>query len=168
MAAMRIAFDFLMLFQTVTNQFRHFFAAFGLDDLPGKRRFMAVICACLIGMMALVLLIPPLSELLFLRAIGLNVALYETARFMCAVLLVVPVILMIRNYYHGILIARRQTAAMASGSAARVLAIAGSAALMLWLGVLEERTAVLGMIAGFTAEMFIALIAVKRLRPALS
>jgi Progressive ankylosis protein (ANKH) len=164
MAAMRVSFDFLMLFQTVTNQFRHFFAAFGVDDLPGKRRFMAVITVALVGMMGVLLLIPPLSEFIFLTALGLNARLYDIARFMCAVLLVVPIILMIRNYYHGILIARKRTAAMASGSAARVLAIMGSAALLLMFGMLDERTAVLGMIAGFSAEMLIALVAVRRLR----
>lgn len=42
-AAMRVAFDFSMLFQSAANQFRHFFVTFGLDDLPGKRKFMALV-----------------------------------------------------------------------------------------------------------------------------
>jgi hypothetical protein len=35
-AALRVAFDFAMLFQQAANQFRHFFVTFGLDDLPAS------------------------------------------------------------------------------------------------------------------------------------
>jgi hypothetical protein len=71
---------------------------------------------------------------------------------------------MVRNYYHGILIAAKRTAAMATGSFVRVLAIAGTGAGLLSLGLLDYRTAVLGMIAGFVAEMLIAWLSVLRYR----
>ena len=54
-------------------------------------------------------------------------------------------------------------AAMATGSFVRVVAIAGSGARLLGGGVLDERTAALGMIAGFLAEMIIAWRSVLRL-----
>ena len=108
MAAMRVSMDFLMLFQTVTNQFRHFFAAFGLDDLPGKRFFMGAVAAALTAFMGVVLAVPLLSDLFFVTALGLRADLATSARFMCTLLLVVPAILVIRNYYHGILIVRKQ------------------------------------------------------------
>jgi hypothetical protein len=76
----------------------------------------------------------------------------------------VPGVLMVRNYYHGILIVQKRTAAMATGSFVRVLAIAGTGAGLLALGALDYRTAVLGMIAGFVAEMAIAWRSVLRLR----
>jgi hypothetical protein len=160
-AAMRVSMDFLMLYQSVVNQFRHFFAAFGLQRLREKRRFMALVAGALTLAMGIVLAIPGISEPLFMGAIGLNPALYEAAHLMCVILLVVPAILMVRNYYHGILIVRRRTSAMATGSAARVAAIAGSAALLLWSGHLNAGTAVLGMIAGFSAEMLIAWLSVR-------
>ena len=50
-------------------------------------------------------------------------SLQAAAHHMCLLLLVVPGVLMTRNYFHGILLARRQTSAMATGSAARVVAI---------------------------------------------
>jgi len=161
-AAMRVSMDFLMLFQAVVNQFRHFFAAFGLDALALKRRFMGIVALVLTCMMGAVLL-TPLSRLFFVGALGLEPELYESARWMGIVLLVVPGILMMRNYYHGILIVRRRTAAMALGSLARVLGIAGSGAALLAAGWLDQRTAVLAMIAGFVAEMLVAWLSVRRI-----
>ena len=162
-AAMRVAMDFLMLYQSVVNQFRHFFATFGVADLPAKRRFMALVAGSLTAAMAVVLVWPAASNGFFMGAIGLDAALAADARTMCVLLLVVPSILMIRNYYHGILIVRRQTGAMASGSVLRVLAIAGTSWLLLATGHLGAHTAVFGMIAGFTAEMAMAWWAVGRL-----
>jgi hypothetical protein len=162
-AAMRVAMDFLMLYQSVVNQFRHFFATFGTDDLAAKRRFMALVAGGMTAAMGAVLAWPAASRAFFMGAIGLDEALYADARAMCVLLLVVPSILMIRNYYHGILIVRRQTGAMASGSLLRVLAIAGTSWLLLATGTLGAHTAVIGMIAGFAAEMGVAWWAVRRL-----
>jgi hypothetical protein len=162
-AAMRVAMDFLMLYQSVVNQFRHFFATFGLEHLREKRRFMTLVAGAMTAGMGLVLALPALSQPFFIGAIGLSPSLYATAHHMSVLLLVVPAMLMVRNYYHGVLIVRRRTAAMASGSAARVLAIAGTSAALLALGWLDAGTAVLGMIAGFAAEMLIAWRAVRKL-----
>ena len=57
-AALRVAFDFSMLFQQAANQFRHFFVTFGLDDLPGKRRFMAIVGVGITAIMLLFALTP--------------------------------------------------------------------------------------------------------------
>lgn len=162
-AAMRVALDFMLLYQSVVNQFRHFFATFGVDDLAGKRRFMAFVAAGMTGAMALVLLVPATSDAFFVDLLGLEPPLHAAAHRMSLMLLVVPGVLMIRNYYHGILLARRLTASMATGSAARVLAIAATCWLLLRTGQLDAGTAVLGMIAGFVAEMLLAWWAVRRL-----
>ena len=162
-AAMRVAMDFMLLYQSVVNQFRHFFATFGLEDLAEKRLFMALVAGGLIGAMALVLLITPLSDAFFVGALGLGPELHAAAHHMCLILLVVPGVLMVRNYYHGILIARRRTAAMATGSAARVVAIVATCWLLLVTDNLNASTAVLGMVAGFVAEMALAWWAVRRL-----
>ena len=162
-AAMRVALDFMLLYQSVVNQFRHFFATFGIDDLPGKRRFMAMVAGGMTGAMALVLFTPAASDIFFSGLLGLDAELYAAAHHMCLVLLVVPGVLMTRNYFHGILIARKLTASMATGSAARVLAIAATCWLLLHSGYLDADTAVLGMIAGFLAEMLLAWWAVRRL-----
>lgn len=162
-AAMRVSMDFLLLYQSVVNQFRHFFAAFGLSRLREKRRFMVLVAAVMTLAMGTVLAVPAWSEAFFLGALALNPELYASARFMCVLLLVVPAILMVRNYFHGILIVRKRTGAMALGSVARVAAIAGTSALLLLSGLLDARTAILGMIAGFGAEMLIARGAVRSL-----
>ena len=38
-AALRVAFDFSMIFQQAANQFRHFFITFGFTDLQNKDTF---------------------------------------------------------------------------------------------------------------------------------
>ena len=162
-AAKRVAMDFLMLYQAVINQFRHFFATFGLDDLAEKRRFMAKVVGGLTLAMGVVLAWPQASRAFFVSAIGLDESLYADARLMCVLLLVVPAILAVRNYYHGILMVRRRTAAMAWGSVLRLLAIAFTSWLLLATGLLGAHTAVLGMIAGFSAEMIAAWWSVRRL-----
>ena len=162
-AAMRVAMDFMLLYQSVVNQFRHFFATFGVDELAEKRRFMALVAFGITAVMAVVLFVPPLSDAFFAGVLGLDSALYAAAHHMSLILLVVPSVLMIRNYYHGILLARRLTSAMATGSAARVVAIAATCWLLLYTGHLHAGTAVLGMIAGFVAEMLLAWWAVRRL-----
>ena len=121
----------------MVNQFRHFFATFGVTHLAEKRRCMALVAGTLTVAMGIVLAVPALSDAFFLEAIGLNPALYASAHHMCVLLLVVPCVLMIRNYFHGILIVRRRTGAMAIGSAARVAAIAATSAGLLAGGMLD-------------------------------
>ena len=162
-AAMRVALDFMLLYQNVVNQFRHFFATFGVEDLAAKRRFMAMVAAGMTGAMALVLLTPAASDAFFAGILGLDARLQAAAHHMCLFLLVVPGVLMTRNYFHGILLVRKETSAMATGSAARVVAIAATCWALLHTGTLDVRTAVLGMIAGFVAEMLLAWWAVRRL-----
>ena len=57
-AALRVAFDFSMIFQQAANQFRHFFISFGFDDLPSKRRFMVFVGAGITAMMLVFSLTP--------------------------------------------------------------------------------------------------------------
>ena len=57
-AALRVAFDFSMIFQQAANQFRHFFISFGFDDLPTKRRFMTLIGVGITAIMLIFSLTP--------------------------------------------------------------------------------------------------------------
>jgi hypothetical protein len=162
-AALRVGFDFMFLFQVAVNQFRHFFAAFGTDRLAEKRRFLALVTAGLVSVMAVGVL-SPLAELFFGVFLGLRGDLYDYARQVALVTLLVPGVLAVRNYYHGILLAERRTRSMALGSAIRLLALAVAAWLVLELGWLAAASAAGVMVLAFVAEMLVALLAVRRLR----
>lgn len=163
-AALRVAFDFSMLFQQAANQFRHFFVTFGLDDLPRKRRFMAVVCAGLTGLM-LTSAITPLSDLIWrdlmripddVRALSVQVIL---------VLCLMPAVIVFRNYFHGRLMVERRTVGMAAGAILRVIAIYAAAQVLFAFGWLNHVTAAAVLILGFVVEALVVVRAAWRPLP---
>ena len=160
-AALRVAFDFSMLFQQAANQFRHFFVTFGLDDLPRKRRFMAVVCAGITGIM-LAFAVTPLSNLIWrdlmripedVRALSVDVIL---------VLCLMPAVIIFRNYFHGRLMVERRTIGMAAGALLRVAAIYAAAQVLFNLGWLDHVTAAFVLILGFVIESLVVVRAAVR------
>ena len=112
-AAMRVAFDFAMIFQQAANQFRHFFVTFGLDDLAVKRQFMAMVCAGITAIM-LVIALTPLSNLIWRDLMGIPDAVREISVDVMLVMCLIPAVIIFRNYYHGRLMVERRTAGMAA------------------------------------------------------
>lgn len=162
-AALRVAFDFFMMVQLAVNQFRSFFPGLGLDDLDKKRRFIAVVTATLMLIMALCIL-TPLDRLVFHQLLGLEGELFEIATQAAMVMLGTPLILAIRNYYHSLLLAYKRTNSMAVGSATRVGLIVACGWLFLTLGWLNHWTAPLVMIISFSSELLVSWLAVRRIR----
>ncbi len=159
-AALRVAFDFSMIFQAAANQFRHFFVTFGLDDLPTKRRFMALTAAVITGLM-LVLALTPLLAVIWrdlmsipddVRAISVQVFLIMT---------LMPGVIIWRNYYHGRLMVERRTSGMAVASMLRVAGIYVMAWACFELGWLNHLTASFILILGFVIETVVVLQAAK-------
>jgi hypothetical protein len=150
-AALRVGFDFSMLFQQAANQFRHFFVTFGLDDLPGKRHFMALVSAGITAVM-LLFAVTPLSNLIWrdlmripddVRALSVDVML---------VMCLMPAVIVFRNYFHGRLMVERRTVGMAAGAMLRVGGIYLAAQALFGLGWLNHVTASLVLILGFVIE----------------
>ncbi len=160
-AAMRVAFDFSMLFQQAANQFRHFFVTFGLDDLPGKRRFMAIVGAALTAIM-LVFAVTPLQTWIWrdLMRIPDDVRVLSVQVFliMCAM----PAVIIVRNYFHGRLMVERRTSGMAVGSVLRVVTIYLGAQACFSLGWLDHVTATVILLLGFVIETLVVLQAAAR------
>lgn len=153
-AAMRVAFDFSMLFQQAANQFRHFFVTFGLDDLERKRQFMMLI-AVGITLIMLIFAITPLSDLIWrdlmripddVRALSVQIVL---------VMCLMPGIIIVRNYYHGRLMVERRTAGMAVGSLLRVTGIYLCSQLLFSFGLLNYLSAAAVLIVGFVIETLV-------------
>lgn len=160
-AAMRVAFDFSMIFQQAANQFRHFFVTFGLDDLPGKRRFMTMVAAGITAIM-LIFALTPLQTWIWqdlmripddVRMLSVQVLL-----IMCAM----PAVIIVRNYFHGRLMVERRTSGMAVGSVLRVVGIYAGAQLCFSMGWLNHITASVILLLGFVIETLVVLQAAAR------
>jgi progressive ankylosis protein len=153
-AALRVGFDFSMLFQQAANQFRHFFVTFGLDDLPGKRRFMALVC---IGITLIMLLVAvtPLSEWVLARGLGVNEAVKSRAVEVILIMCALPTLIVFRNYYHGLLLVQRRTLGMATGGVLRVVGIFALSQLLFIAGALNQVTAALVLLGGFAIEALV-------------
>ena len=160
-AALRVAFDFSHVFQQAANQFRHFFVTFGLDDLAAKRRFMILVCAAITGIMLAVAL-TPLSDWLLGRLLGVHGLVLAHAVEALLVLCLMPAVIVVRNYYHGLLMVRRRTTGMAVGGALRVLAMAALAQTAYAVGGLDHTTAAAILLLGFATETLAVLVSAKR------
>jgi hypothetical protein len=150
-AALRVAFDFTFFFQQASNQFRHFFVTFGLDDLAGKRRFMARVTVGITGAMLAVAL-TPLGDLFLRVGLGISGAVQARAVDVILVMTLLPTIIIVRNYYHGILMVTERTGGMAGGGVLRVLLIAALGAGLAALGLLDHVLAAWVLLAGFAIE----------------
>jgi hypothetical protein len=153
-AAMRVAFDFSMLFQQAANQFRHFFVTFGLDDLERKRRFMTLVGVGITAIM-LIFAVTPISDLVWRDLMQIPDDARALAVQVLLVMCLMPAIIIIRNYYHGRLMVERRTAGMAVGSVLRVIGIFLSAQLLFSLGALNHLSAAAVLIFGFVIETLV-------------
>ena len=154
-AALRVAFDFSMIFQQAANQFRHFFISFGFDDLAAKRRFMTVVAAGITAIM-LVFALTPLHLWVWGDLMGLPQSVIGIAADATLIMCLMPAIIVYRNYYHGFLMMVRQTGGMAYGSILRVLGIYAFGQLVFSLGILDHISATFILILGFVIEAAIA------------
>jgi hypothetical protein len=161
-AALRIAFDFTFFFQQAANQFRHFFVTFGLDAMAEKRRFMVRVALGLTLAMAGTAF-TPLGSLLIAQGIGAEPEVTHRALAALQVMTLLPLLIIVRNLFHGILMVEERTGGMALGSVLRVLAIAGLAQGLAPAGLLTPSTAAWTLLAGFATET--AVVAYRALRP---
>jgi len=156
-AAVRVTFDFAMIFHSAMNQFRHLFVTFGREHLPDLRRFMVRV---LIAVMLLMVLVAatPLSKFVFHDLLGIDGDVLAMARQLIWVLCLVPLIVSVRNYFHGIRLIGRRTRAMAAAAIARNLTICLLAWPMQSEGWLGHWAAGGILVAGFAAETAVMLL----------
>ena len=154
-AALRVAFDFSMVFQQAANQFRHFFITFGVDDIERMKKFHSLITIGLTAIM-LVFAVTPLSTLLWVDVVGLPDDLVMIARDASLIMCLMPAIIIYRNFHHGRLMMSRKTGGMAYGSILRVIGIYASAQILFSLDLLNHITATFILILGFVIEAIVA------------
>lgn len=153
-AALRVGLDFFMIAQAALNQLRSLLPSLGLTHLREKKRFIMAVTSGFTLFMAC-LVFTPLDRLVLQQGLGLNADLFLYVKQTLTVILFTPAILAIRNYYHGILLTKKQTGGIAMGSALRISAILLSCWLLLSLGWLNSWTAPLVMVLGFLAETLV-------------
>lgn len=162
-AALRVAFDFSMLFQQAANQFRHFFVTFGLDDLPAKRLFMAIVGVGITAIMASVAL-TPLSRWVLEGAMGIPRPVLDRSVEVILVMCLLPAVILVRNYYHGHLMVLRRTGGMALGGILRVVGIGLVAQALYAAGWLDHIAAACTLLLGFVLETGFVFFATRRLQ----
>ena len=160
-AALRVAFDFSMIFQQAANQFRHFFISFGFDELPAKRRFMVLVCVGITAIM-LVFCLTPLHQWVWGTLMGLPTQVIAVAKDATLIMCLMPAIIIYRNYFHAHLMVMRRTGGMAYGSILRVIGIYACAQLFFSSDWLSHISATFILLIGFVIEAAIARISSAR------
>ena len=155
-AAMRVGFDFAMIFHNLLNQFRHLFATFGKEDLAGVRRFMIQVTGGVVAGM-LVVVVTPLSALVLRDLIGVQGEVLVMSRQVLMVMCVLPAMVAFRNYFHGLAMVDRQTGPMGAGAVMRNVATYGVSAALLAIGGLNHVTGAAILVAGFLAETLVVI-----------
>jgi hypothetical protein len=164
-AAMRVGFDFSFLFQSAANQFRHFFVTFGDDDIRAKQLFMFLIALGLTVMMLLVAA-TPLSHFVLSDLIGITGEVLSKSVDVVLVMCLLPGIIVLRNYFHGLLMHHRKTGGMALGGMLRVAGIYVIASALLSLGYLNHITSTFVLLSGFVLETMVVVVTWNRVKRA--
>jgi len=156
-ASLKVSFDFAMIFHSAMNQFRHLFVTFGPAHLAGLRKLMIRV---LTGLMFVMLLVvsTPVGGIVFGRLLHVEGEVLKMARDVMWVLCLIPVVVTVRNYFHGLRLIRRRTGAMAIGAICRNLSILGLAVAARSFGWLDHWTAGSILVAGFVAEAMVMLL----------
>lgn len=162
-AALRVAFGVGMIFQNAVNQFRHVYATFGEQDSRGVARFMARVTAWLLAVMAAIVF-TPLSRLLFENLMGLQGAVLSSSLQATRVLCLSPLVIAVRNLYHGQMMVERKTGSMPLAALLRVLSMGGAAYLLMRLDRLDHVSGALVLVLGFVVEAVMVRSSAGRLR----
>ncbi|MGJ3244329.1 MAG: MATE family efflux transporter [Opitutales bacterium] len=158
-AALTLAFTFAMLFQGIVNQFRNVSVTFD-DDPVGVKRFMVHATALLTGVMALMVATP--VDTVFLRIVQqADGRVLTYALDTLWVLLLVPVTVAWRNWYHGRAMIERKTAIMGFAAVFRNLAIYLAGWGFLATGTLDALTGAFLIVLGFFVEGLVVMLRVE-------
>jgi len=154
-AALRVAFDFAMIFHSPLNQFRHFFVTFAADETAPKRRFTIRVVAFVTVVMVFVVA-TPLCVLILHELIGVPSNVAGLARQTLWVMCLVPLIVTTRNAFHGRLLNHRRTIGMAAGGVCRAAAIYLASWSLHRLGAVDHMTGAGVLLLGFAVEAAVA------------
>ncbi|MFW6153934.1 MAG: hypothetical protein ACOC95_01840 [Planctomycetota bacterium] len=154
-AALKVASDLTMVFQASVNQSRHLFVTFGRSHLHDLGRFMIKVWAGVTVLMLLVVA-TPLSEVVFRDALGLEPRVVPLARETAGVLCLLPLMVTVRNWFHGLAMTGKSTLSMAAGAASRTALVYLLGWSLYHAGVLNHVTGAVILVTGFLVEIVAA------------
>lgn len=154
-AALRLAFDMAMTFQNPVNQFRHLYATYGREDPRGVRRFMVRVSLGLTMAMTVVAF-SPLGRWFFAAVLNAEGEVLVQATGVFRILCLAPLIITVRNLFHGHMMVQRRTVGMAVAAVLRVAAIALCSWLLHRFGLLNHLACGAILVLGFAAEALVS------------
>ncbi len=150
-AALRVSFDFAMLFFNPVNQFRHLLVTFGMDDRKDILGFLVLVVTGLSGALVVIAL-SPMGSLIFRTVFGLEGKALEFATAALLPLALVPLAMGLRNWLHGYALVGRATRRMSTSALARIGVISLAAWGLVAIGWFGPRAAASLLAFGFLAE----------------
>ena len=150
-AALKVAFDFSLIFHSPLNQIRHLFVTFGLTDLAGLHRFVIRVAAA-ITLLMLCIVATPIGVWFLDDVLGVPEAVLARSRQAIWVMCLVPTVISLRNYLHGLVMARQNTKAMALGAVLRNASLYTAARMLFATGWLQHTTGAACLVLGFAFE----------------
>jgi Na+-driven multidrug efflux pump len=163
-ASVAVAFTLAMMFHMPVNACRDVFVTFGREDLKGTRNFALKVTA--MGFFGVLLFTAtPLARLALVHFLNVKPDILDMAADTFWPLTAIPLIVMLRNYYHGRALIERRTVGMGVGGISRNVAVAGLGATLYALGWLNHITTAALLSTGFLAEALAVMIVVRMKKP---
>ena len=154
LAGLAVAFGFAMIFQMTINQLRNVYVTFALERPEDTRVFARQLVCALTGIMVFVG-ITAIAALFFEYLQGVTGRPLEWALQNYYGLCLVPIVVGLRNHYHGLAMAKRRTRIMGAASIFRNVSIFGAGWLLIGLDRFEPWAASVLLLIGFFVEAFI-------------
>lgn len=163
-AALRVAFEFTMIFFNPLNQFRHLYVTFGREDPKGVKQFMILIMLLILALM-LTIVFTPLGSFFFGTLLGVPAEVERLALQTTFVLCIVPLAMTLRNYFHGLSLIHRQTGRMGFSGVIRIICLVALSWVAFQNGWLDNKTAAAVLASGYLIEALTVMV-YNRYRPA--
>ena len=154
LAALAVAFSFAMIFQMTINQLRNVYVTFALERPEDTLAFSRQLITILTGVMCF-LGVTPAAALFFEYLQGVTGRPLEWALLNYYGLCAVPIVVGLRNHYHGLAMAHRRTRIMGLASIARNVSIFAAGWMLIWTGQFEPWAGALLLLVGFFVEAWI-------------
>ncbi|MGB0371769.1 MAG: hypothetical protein ACPGN3_10570 [Opitutales bacterium] len=151
LAALAVAFGFSMIFQMTINQLRNVYVTFALERPEDTRAFARQLILGLTVIMALVAM-TPFARWFFEHLQGLEGRPLEWALDNYVVLCAVPVVVGLRNHFHGLAMAHRRTAIMGAASIMRNISVMIVGWLLITMDKFEPWIGAVLLLVGFSVE----------------
>jgi Na+-driven multidrug efflux pump len=150
-AAVTLGISFILIFQSITNQYRNVGATFSREDPVGTRNFNIELNLVL-TLLLLLAILSPFMNLFLYHLQNARGEVLEAARLAVLIMLPTHLIIAFRNYFHGLAMVHGKTGIMGFAGLNRNVTTALLSFFFLQIGWLNVAGASTVMVMGFVAE----------------